>query len=432
MAKKILRFSVLLFSLLFFGVLPCRGDGNTNTRQDRHAGLTQRPSQTFSEEPSGKRSPNVDSNLFGRSISPLADSLEADSTLKLIADSSAESTVDSSEESVASDARVDSLANQFSNEKASTTQFFNWPWWQLLGGGILVLGAMAFLIGLARMRQRESVTKSSTGEESFEIKLRSGRLHIGNAQHRGRRDEQQDAFGFSDPTQPALVDQNGLLAVVADGMGGMEGGAEASNTAVKAFLEAHASWSSEDSIAAWSQQAVRTVNQVVRRVARENEMSGKMGTTLSAVVVYNGVLYWMSVGDSRIYLWREGEFIQLTEDHVYARDLEKQVAAGGLSAQEAANHPERGALTSYLGLADLKHVDQNKRPLRLRDGDRVLICSDGLYGTLDEEQIAATMAADPQKAADALVKITIRADKNHQDNVTVMVLGYEEEETSSA
>jgi protein phosphatase len=264
-------------------------------------------------------------------------------------------------------------------------------------------------------------------EDSFDVSLPDGTLQIGNAQHMGRRSEQQDAFGFSDPADETAIEQKGLLAVVADGMGGMEKGASASNAAIQTLLDEHDRFDGTNPLPDWCRRAVGRANRSVVEIAEESGLAGEVGTTLSAVLVQGNQLHWVNVGDSRVYLARNDELTQLTDDHIYARELQEKVKEGDMSAEEAIHHPEREALTSYLGMPEMKHIDQNERPFRLQDGDRLLICSDGLYDALEDEQLQAALELSPQEACTALLQQVVGEAEEHQDNVTIMVLRYLDE-----
>ncbi|MBI3797879.1 MAG: SpoIIE family protein phosphatase, partial [Deltaproteobacteria bacterium] len=98
-----------------------------------------------------------------------------------------------------------------------------------------------------------------------------------------------------------------------------------------------------------------------------------------------------------------------------------------LSQEEAERHPERHSLTSYLGVEPLTRIDMSATPLPLQVGDRVLLCSDGLYGTLAETEMSAVLGGHPQQAAEALVHKALAKQKPHQDNVTAVVMAWENE-----
>ena len=248
----------------------------------------------------------------------------------------------------------------------------------------------------------------------------------GNAQHIGARSEQQDSFGFSDFENATFVKHAGILSVVADGMGGLALGKDSSAIAVQTFLATYAAKEPDEQIAEVLDRSLHSANRAVNRRAAEAGVEGEAGTTLVAVVIHEGKLYRISAGDSRIYLFRQGELRQITTDYNYGRVLDRMVEKGEISLGEAASHPSRAALTSYLGKAE---VDEYDRPsdmaLELLSGDKVLLASDGLFGFLPEEDIVRAMASEPQHAAEALVQETVSRQIPYQDNVTVAVLGYD-------
>lgn len=129
---------------------------------------------------------------------------------------------------------------------------------------------------------------------------------FGNAQHLGARQQQQDAFGFSDPADEAFAAHGGFLAVVADGMGGLVHGDAASRAAVRGFLQCYRSKTDTESVSRALDRAIRAANLDVTTLASSLGQSGEMGTTLIAAVLRGGELYWTSSGDSAIYLLRDG------------------------------------------------------------------------------------------------------------------------------
>ena len=248
------------------------------------------------------------------------------------------------------------------------------------------------------------------------------RFVAGNAQHIGARPQQQDAFGFSDPDDPKFVAHGGFLGVVADGMGGLTHGSEASHSAVQAFLNAYKRKSAGESIPKALTRCLGEANMGVLRVTQNAPAGEEVGTTLVAAVLHDHVLYWVSVGDSRIYLFRGRTLTQLTADHVYAQDLNRQAADGKISLSEALSHPERSSLTSYLGQQDLAHVDKNVHPLPIKDDDCVMLCSDGFYRALTEQELVTGFRNSPQTACDTLLGQAIAKNRRQQDNMTVIAL----------
>ena len=130
------------------------------------------------------------------------------------------------------------------------------------------------------------------------------------------------------------------------------------------------------------------------------------------------------MGDSRLYLWRKPYLIALTEDHDYALQLDREVRAGRISQDQADRDPERGALISFVGQGPMALVDGSRRPLRLRSGDRLLACSDGLYKGLEPAAIGQILdqSLSAQEAADNAVQRVLERRLTGQDNVTVLVI----------
>ncbi len=210
--------------------------------------------------------------------------------------------------------------------------------------------------------------------------------------------------------------------MLTDGMGGLDHGRTASQRSVKAFVSYYEDKTSEESIPDALLRATRQTNQELNAWKDANHITAQVGTTLAACVVHNDVLYWISVGDSSIYAYRDQQLVLLTEPHVFAEDLEIQVKLGEITESAARAHVDKDALTSYLGLGDLKHVDRNIKPYRLFAGQKVLLCSDGLDKTLSEEEISVEMRGSAPALCERLVQKALEKNVNSQDNITVMAL----------
>jgi PPM family protein phosphatase len=242
----------------------------------------------------------------------------------------------------------------------------------------------------------------------------------GSAQHIGARHSQQDSFGFSDPNDEAFLSHGGFVAIVCDGMGGMEFGDEASRTAVRAFLEAYQGKAPDEKVPAALQRSVREANAQVVALAQRLGLKDSVGTTLVAVALHERSLYFISVGDSGIFLCAPGEFRMLNRPHIFANVLDAAVARGTMSREDAQAHPERDSLTSYIGSENLEEIDFNTEPYPLHDGDTVLLASDGMFKTMQPEEIRACLSGDPQSWPEILVSQTIAHRREYQDNVTVL------------
>lgn len=261
-----------------------------------------------------------------------------------------------------------------------------------------------------------------TSDNNKEVYSSGGKLSVivSAYKHVGARDNQEDGYAVPCLDQkPSPSD--GVLAVVADGMGGLAFGEEASSSAITAFLREY-TYNNQADINERLLRAIQVANVAVFDLAFNHGEDHSLGTTLIAATVAGDLLHWISAGDSRIYLYRDNQLKQLTTDHVYANQLAKEVAGGRMSAKEAKNHPEKDHLTSYLGLAEIPELSFSSTPLPLAAGDRVILCSDGLFNTYPEDAIAALLDSAGADPAPKLVEATLECNNPYQDNVTVVVL----------
>jgi PPM family protein phosphatase len=227
------------------------------------------------------------------------------------------------------------------------------------------------------------------------------RVDIGAATDVGRvRKQNEDAY---------LVDPP--LYVVADGMGGARGGAVASQLAIESLGQTF--HLERESLG----RQVRDANEIVFERSVEDRSVAGMGTTLTAVAIDGDQALVAHVGDSRAYLLRAGDLRQVTEDHTL---VNRMLKAGEITAEEAEVHPHRNVLTRALGTEPTVKVDEFT--IGLLDGDRIVICSDGLTGMVTEDQMKAILETtpDPNEAADRMVRAANRA--GGIDNITVLVV----------
>lgn len=248
------------------------------------------------------------------------------------------------------------------------------------------------------------------------------RVAPAQAQHVGRRDSQQDAFGFSGLADEAFAAHGGHLAVLADGMGGRRNGLWSARHAVTAFIDAYQRKSSAESIPAALQRALHEANAVVLAEAERLQAVDRMGTTIAAAVVHGLELHWLNAGDSRVYLCEDGRMMRLSTDHNYGEMLRLRVHRGELSAGEALGHPLRHALTSYLGRREGVVHAASGAAVQLRPGAWVLLCSDGLTQALDDDAIRAHLHGNAQEAGEMLLQSALARGLPDQDNVTAVLL----------
>jgi PPM family protein phosphatase len=247
----------------------------------------------------------------------------------------------------------------------------------------------------------------------------------GNAQHIGARSSQQDSFGFGDPEDEAFLAHGGFVAVVCDGMGGMEHGDLASRTAVRTFLDAYQKKTPEESIPDALERSVREANDRVVEMAHSLGAAESVGTTLVAAVLQDTQpssksMYFISVGDSGLFHISDGQLQTVNRPHIFANILDTAVSRGTLSKEQALLHPERESLTSFIGVGVLEEIDRNVDPWPIADGDTILLASDGLFKTLTADEVLESLHGHPQTWPDALVARTLEQGYEYQDNVTVL------------
>jgi protein phosphatase len=248
-------------------------------------------------------------------------------------------------------------------------------------------------------------------------------VHPANAQAQGARREQQDSFAFSDHGDHLFLERAGFLAILADGMGGMALGREASDVAVQALLESYAVKEEGETVPRALERSFLRANRAVCEMGRQRGFEDSVGTTAVAAVVWQDKLFWANVGDSRLYLWRKGNLRRISRDH----NLRERLRGQGLSEDVIASSRHAEALTSYLGGPEIPILDVPSTPWLLEAGDRVLLCSDGLYRGLGDEEMARVLAGAAEQSARALLDEVLSRHHPFQDNVTVLVLAVEEE-----
>ena len=241
------------------------------------------------------------------------------------------------------------------------------------------------------------------------------------------RRQNEDAALYLNPNgTPELVGR-GTLAIVADGMGGHQAGEVASRTAIDTISRCYFSASNgkRTTPSRALQTAIEAANQLIHEQAASDSRLAGMGTTCVALALRDGQAWGAHVGDSRMYLVREGEIHPLTEDHSLVADL---VSKGLISADEARDHADKNVILRALGTQPDVEVSTWSRPLEIEPGDRFLLSSDGLHDLVrDEEILALAGKGDPTEAAEAL--IALAKERGGHDNITVGILAIEASET---
>ena len=233
-----------------------------------------------------------------------------------------------------------------------------------------------------------------------------------------QRENNEDSYGYWEPADDTAFAILGRLAIVADGMGGHEGGQIASRLAVDTFTKAYAAGNDPDPQKRLL-EALNEAHQSIQQRAKQNPGLTSMGTTCTAVALVDSRLYFVHVGDSRLYFLREGKLRILNRDHtLIARLLEK----GLIRPDQAQDHPQKHVLTSALGVPDGEmEIDAPPEPLPLHQGDILMICTDGLWGQMDAGEIEHALASEPPDAACRSL-VQLAKERGGPDNITLQVL----------
>jgi protein phosphatase len=232
-----------------------------------------------------------------------------------------------------------------------------------------------------------------------------------------QRENNEDSYLYWEPASDQEFQRKGRLAVIADGMGGHEGGQEASRMAVDTVREVY-DYAFRDNPQAALVESFAAAHTRIQDFAELHPAFHGMGTTCTALVVRGRQLFFAHVGDSRLYLVRAARILRLTRDHSYVGRL---VENGIVRAEDAEKHPQRHILTAALGAGRDVTVDGPDQSVALQDRDDLLLCTDGLWSVVTEEELETAVSNDPPaQCCAALVKLARQ--RGGPDNITLQVL----------
>ena len=256
-------------------------------------------------------------------------------------------------------------------------------------------------------------------KDSYEYYRQNDAFEVNVCSVLGDRDEQQDSAAVE------LSDCEGIV-VVCDGMGGHSGGKIAAELASRSLVEIYRKNCRTRNIPEMLFGAVDILDEAV--LALKDELGRPLfaGTTLCGVVVSNRQAYWVSVGDSRIYMIRGKEIAQVTSDHNYLYRLDEQLKSKAITQEEYESGKDKSEmLISFIGVGGIELVDINSEPLVMLSGDKILLTTDGLYKVLTEQEILSVVSnmSNIKDAAPALIKkVKKKARKGYLDNTTLALI----------
>jgi protein phosphatase len=249
------------------------------------------------------------------------------------------------------------------------------------------------------------------------MKIRPG-IEIASVTDVGcQRERNEDALVYWEPEADSEFAKRGRLAVVADGMGGYEGGQQASQIAISTVCEVYRQSDGNDPQSAL-RDGLRAAHEAILEYAAKHPEFYGMGTTCTAASIVGSQLYFAHIGDSRLYLVRGDSIRRLTRDHSYVARL---VETGLLHPQEAEHHPQRHVLTAALGVGSEPATDVNVIGTELHKSDVLLLCTDGLWGVLaDVEILTIASESKPEQACRKL--LALAKERGGPDNITMQVM----------
>lgn len=233
------------------------------------------------------------------------------------------------------------------------------------------------------------------------------------------RETNEDSVKYFRPTDPAELARKGVLAMVADGMGGHSAGEVASRIATDVIKNVF--YETDDEATDALKNAFSAANQEIHRASLADKALEGMGTTCIALVLQDGSAHCAYVGDSRLYLIRGGEIYVMTEDHSAVMEM---VHMGLITLEQARHHEDKNVIVRALGSQPEVEVSVWSEPFPVREGDRFLLCSDGLSDLVGDDEIKqVVLAGDSYSSSENL--IALAKERGGYDNVTVGILSIE-------
>ncbi|MDE6839742.1 MAG: serine/threonine-protein phosphatase [Oscillospiraceae bacterium] len=242
---------------------------------------------------------------------------------------------------------------------------------------------------------------------------------VANLQGLGARTGQEDSFTVAGAFDAAMVQEKGLFFAVCDGMGGMKDGRLASETAIQSLRQSFQAMDRSQDLAPQLKQSVYQASAQV-----EARIWGEGGSTVVMGILYQDRLYYASVGDSFLYLLREGNLLRLNaEQNLLHQKYLESIQEGSMDPLPLQDLPNGAALTGFLGMPGLDEVDCSVLPLPIDGGDVLLACSDGVGGVLSPEEIAeALQMPTAEEMCASLEARIVSYNRPHQDNYTAIVI----------
>lgn len=264
-----------------------------------------------------------------------------------------------------------------------------------------------------------------TVKVGVELKLTSGAsiyINTGNSQNQGARPYQEDSFGYSNIIDSNVVTNKGMIAILSDGMGGLTNGKSVADYVVQASIAMFDSLNPQANISEQLENIVQYINDsVCEQYAADG--SSKAGATMVLAYIFKNRIYWITVGDSRLYCYRYGHLMQMNEDHDYKNQLYREYINEGGNLQEVEEDEQKDSLVCFIGKRKLPYVDVSLKGYQIKPNDIFVLCSDGIYNGISQDAMKDILSNhDAQTASDKIVSNVLSSRFPGQDNMTVMVI----------
>lgn len=305
-------------------------------------------------------------------------------------------------------------------QKVSSAQVVLYVLWGLLAADVAAIVWVTVLIrktASAEKERKNAQMRQAPQEQTLRSSAGTGEIQVGQLHNIGARPYQEDSSGVS------MLD-DGILAIVADGMGGLSGGDKVSQKIVYSMLT-YGDQLRPGYIDGALERMVHATNEAVNKMLGPEGLY-KSGSTLLAVLARGNRFHWIAVGDSHIYYLHNGHLVQLNEEHNRGQELLHKAARGEITYEEARNDPKKNGLTSFIGMGRLKYIDKSLDSIPLAPGDRIVLMTDGVFNALPDKTIEAVLNRYPnvQEAAAEMERLVIQRANPRQDNFTAVIIGF--------
>ena len=280
---------------------------------------------------------------------------------------------------------------------------------------ILLIVTILILIHLYFKKRRQKQTDKELAKPITPITIKiledNTNTSVGSTQRFNRLENQKNALGI------ARNKLNEQLFIIADGMGDFENGAAAAQMCANGVLDAFNRISiSPKQIPCELERWIHQINQRIYQTFQK-----QAGTTVTCVWISKNNLYWISVGDSKLYLFRQERLYQINEDHIWLKELYQSFMYGKITAEELINSKGTHNLTSNLGREEIPEFDKNDYPFEIKPGDHFLLCSDRVSANLENNDIInALQTSDAQQCCMEIVKRISENDDQMQSNYSAI------------